>query len=380
MPNKWGACLLMTLALVRPGCAANTLANPRYATDGLKQIAGASALLSGAKSENVQPARKSGGLELKPGAASGTVVLAPVRTDFEFNELIPSWNGHAPADGGFRVWMRAGSADWMSPWFEAGTWGRLGDEPTTRGAVFPGGHYDVDYLKLDRPANTVEIRVDLVRNGARGESPSLSAITLSYTNSTGNAKVFRKFGRPQSGKAPSVAPDQLLDVPFRSQVVPTKTWIGRICSPASVSMATAYFGSPATTQEVAAMLYDPPSDLFGVWHRSVQGAAQLGVNGYLRRFRNWEDVQAEIRRGSVICASIRFRLGELRQPPRVYQRRGTEGHIVVVKGFAPGGRVVTHDSASKDYGPNESWLAEDLARAWFDKGGVAYVFVPPARR
>jgi hypothetical protein len=47
---------------------------------------------------------------------------------------------------------------------------------------------------------------------------------------------------------------------------------------------------------------------------------------------------------------------------------------VVIKGFAPGRRVVTHDSASKDHGPNESWREDDLGKAWFDKGGVAYVF------
>jgi hypothetical protein len=164
-------------------------------------------------------------------------------------------------------------------------------------------------------------------------------------------------------------------------VVPNKKWIGRICSPCSINMVLGHFGIRESTQDVAAMLYDPVSDAFGVWHRSVEGGAQLGLRGYVTRLRNWNDVTDLLKHGDLICASIRFRPEEVQDPIRAFGRRkhGTEGHLILIKGVTSDGRVITHDTASKDYGVNLAWKKEELAKAWFDKGGVAYVFSGRAR-
>jgi hypothetical protein len=381
------AAALSAVAMLAWSCAtapaANILQNPPYTVDEVLLLEGAAALLRGAQADGIEATPDGGGIQLAAGRGAGSLTLAPVQTDFEFNELIPSWNGWAPPDGGFRVLMRAGSGRSATPWFEAGTWGDVGGAPQSRVARFPGGCYDVDYLLLDKPAQTVELRIDLVRAAPGSPSPVIRLVALNYTNSLGNRRLWQKSpysavqGHGTAGDHPAT---RTLSIPYRSQVVERKQWIGRICSPASVSMAAAHFGRPESTQEIATQLYDPASDLFGVWHRSVQGAAQAGLRGYVRRYRNWEDVRRDVDRGHVICASIRFNLGDLADPPRVYRKRGTEGHIVVVKGFAPGRRVVTHDSASKDHGPNETWREDDLAKAWFDKGGVAYVFTGRAAK
>ncbi|MGC8741939.1 MAG: hypothetical protein ACP5UB_10850, partial [Candidatus Sumerlaeaceae bacterium] len=98
------------------------------------------------------------------------------------------------------------------------------------------------------------------------------------------------------------------------------------------------------------------------------------LRGYITRFRSWEQVRRAVANRQVICASIRFRHGEITNPPRIYARRGTQGHLIAIIGFGPGGTILVHDSASKDWGSTNVWTRDQLQRAWFDKGGVGIVF------
>ena len=359
----------------------NRLGNPPGTVDRLVVIEGARALLSQApRAEHIEATADGSGVQLAPGAVSGLLELKPVTPDIMFNELLPSWNGHAPEATGFRVSLNAGPTGW----FEAGTWGTVPGAPDKRSTLsLPGGAYFLDYLVLNEPAKSAAVRVELFRPDPAAASPVFRLLALSATNSTGDRRLAKRFGVDRPAVSAALAQLQTTrtaTVPFRSQVVPNTKWIGRLCSPASVAAAMEYFGVNLPTQEVAATVYDPSCDMFGVWHRNVQGAAQMGIRGYLRRFRTFDDVAEELARGSVIAASIRFKFGELdpRHLPRMYRKRGTEGHIIVVEGFAPGGGVIVNDSASKDYGRHNVWRQEDLAKAWFDKGGVAYVFTEPA--
>jgi hypothetical protein len=193
----------------------------------------------------------------------------------------------------------------------------------------------------------------------------------------GDKKLWEEFGdkRPVISTAlKDLKTTETLTVPFRSQSVRKREWIGNICSPVSVCMAIEHFGKRQSTEEIAGAVYDPQVKMFGIWTRAVQVAAQHGIRGYVRRFRNWDEVRTHVKQGAVICCSIRFKRNEVTDPPIIYRKRGTTGHIIVIKGFLPGGRVITNDSASRRYGRNLVWRLDDLARAWFDKGGVAYVF------
>lgn len=361
--------------------AQNTLGNPPFTVDALSLIEGGRDLMKNATPDGVRIGA-SGAVELIEGRTAGSLTVAPQTAPFVFNELIPSWNGHAPSGTGFTVSMRAGNrGEALTPWFEAGSWGVVPDESTTRIMQFPDGIYNIDHLVLNRPATIVEVRVNLVRPRTDVASPEFSMLALSFTNSLGDRELHARQQKGSAGFSLKLPGKKAIihDVPFRSQVVPTSQWIGRICSPASVSMCTAYFKSPMQTQQMASLLYDPVSDLFGVWHRSIMGASEAGVRGYITRFRSWDAVRAELARGSVLCISIRITKGELKGPPRVYQRRGTEGHLIVLKGLTADGKVIVHDSASKDHGPDSIFLQEDLAKAWFDKGGVTYVFTGPRK-
>jgi len=359
--------------------AQNTLRNPPGTIDGLTTLEGSQQLLQGARADNIRPSADGRSIELVDGAMAGSLTIPVVAGNFPFNEAIPSWNGWVGKDSGFRVWMNPLLVD-RSPtsWFDAGTWGRVSDELTTRIIQLNCGIYNIDTLQLSTLAQGVSIRFDLVRASPGVPSPKIYMFTLSYTNSTGNQQLARQFAPPRRPLSQSAK----LNVPFRSQVVARDAWIGRICSPASITMALANFGIERDTQSMAGMLYDSPSDAFGVWHRSIQGASQEGVRGYITRYRNWSDVADAISRGYVVCASIRFQAGEVDDPMLKVGRRkkGTEGHLILITGVNADGTVTVHDTASKDYGVNSVWRQEELAKAWFDKGGVAYVLTGPRPR
>lgn len=358
------------------GTAQNTLLNRPGTVDDLVILEGAAALLNGARAENVRPSADGASIELVDGALAGSLTIAGIQTRFPFNEAIPSWNGHTPPDTGFRVWMSPILANRApSSWFDAGTWGHITDELTTRIIPLNSGVYNIDTLLLHTVADGVAVRFDLVRSSSDRPSPRIFLFALSYSNSTGNQALARKFGPDR--RAP-ITPSRL-DIPYHSQVVKKSAWIGRICSPCSVNMALGRFGIKQDTQALATELYDPVSDAFGVWHRAIQGASQQGVRGYITRFRTWGQVSEALARGYVICPSIRFKANEVDDPMRRHGRRmsGTEGHLVLLTGINTDGTVTVHDTASKDHGVNSVWRQEELAKAWFDKGGVAYVFTGP---
>jgi len=112
--------------------------------------------------------------------------------------------------------------------------------------------------------------------------------------------------------------------------------------------------------------------MFGNWNRAVQRAAELGMDAWLTRFRDWDHVKAQIARGQPIVASIRFKKGEF--PSAIL--KSTAGHLIVIRGFTPTGDVIVNDPANKK-GNGVVYKADELAKAWFGHGGVGYVISRP---
>jgi hypothetical protein len=160
-----------------------------------------------------------------------------------------------------------------------------------------------------------------------------------------------------------------LGVPFRTQKDAPPALRGEICSPTSVTMVMAYWGLERPVVENALAIYDPESEIFGHWGRAVQRAGALGLDGWVARFRDWDSVKALVARGQPVVASVRYKKGEF--PSSVLPQ--TNGHLIVVRGFTPEGDVIVNDPASRDRGNGAVYKASELARAWFDHGGVGYV-------
>src|SRR5690606_9803248 len=125
--------LLICISITLTSVAQNTLTYPSGTVDDLIVIEGAHNLLAGARAENICASPDGSAIQLVDGALAGSLTLPHIPTRFQFNEAIPSWNGTAEKNTGFRVWMNPILSNRaQSSWFDAGTWGNISDELTTR--------------------------------------------------------------------------------------------------------------------------------------------------------------------------------------------------------------------------------------------------------
>ena len=378
-----GTIVALVLAAVRTGdgrtsTGQNELGNPPGMVDRLDLIDSRGAWESGTRDRVALVSAAVPGVRLDDVRddafpRTGRWTSPEVPTPFAFTELIPSWNVAAPKDTGLRLEVRVrarGGARW-SPWLHLGSWGRTPGSGgrTTRCRE---GEVNVDYLALRRPADAYQVRVEFSSFSLdRAASPSVRRLAVSYSGVVADAQRRDSLAGPAAAVAPaSWARD--LPVPFRTQKDAPKPLSGEICSPACLSMVMAYCGVDRPTVENALAIYDPEHEIFGNWGRAVARAGELGLDGWLTRFRDWQQVKAAIAAGQPVIASIRFNAGEF--PSAVLPE--TSGHLIVVRGFTAAGDVIVNDPASRDRGNGVVYRADELARAWFGHGGVGYVIRP----
>jgi hypothetical protein len=308
-------------------------------------------------------------LTLLPGKTVGRVeyvMTVPGNT----REIIPSWSGRTPGSSGFRILMDLPQA---GGWFEAGRWGEAGPNPSSRQLEWPdGSRYIASYAKLKSPVSKVGVAVELVRPSADAPSPTVWLLSLSCAPETHMSKPLFKSSSHGAVKGQPVDSQ----VPFIPQAdVGRKDWVDRTCSPAVMCMMLARHGIRRSVLDMATETYDAPADAFGVWNRAIMSAAEHGMDGYITRLRNWGEVHQALQSGALVGASIRMQPGEVKDPLNQFGRRleGTKGHIILIRGIQADGRIVTNDPASKDHGGSLTWDPASLGRAWFEKGGVAYI-------
>ena len=294
-----------------------------------------------------------------------------MEAEFPFTNLLPSWNAVTPPETGIQVDARARDAatgQWTE-WLYMGAWGREAYEMERKIESGPA-KIDIDEMILARPADAYQIRARLFNfDFDRSITPRVRRIAVSYSGTPPGAKLDQL---PTEGWARD------LRLPFRAQgdaKVPPGLR-GKICSPTSVSMVLQHWGIDEPTVKNALAIYDSNYEMFGNWNRAVQYAGQFGLEAYLTRYRNWDQVKGEIARGQPVIASIRFKRGTF--PSNVSAQ--SDGHLIVIRGMTPEGDAIVNDPASIQRGNGIVYKADELARAWFDNGGVGYVIRPPTTR
>jgi hypothetical protein len=358
--------------------------NPPGAIDQLVQVENADKWSEGTLvNTNVHPdwpARIELGYKQSEFPRAGSWVGPEVQTRFAFTELIASFNANAPADGGVTLDIRVKQDGQWSPWIYLQCWGKV-LTPPGRPLKWDGGHADIDTLVLDKPAIAYQARLALVSFAfdAKASVPSVRRLSVccsgAVTDEHRRAKIFASSNDPAT--RPSTIGNWACDlkVPFRGQgdEQNPRAIRGMICSPTSTSMVLEYYGIDRPTAENAMAIYDPYYDLFGNWGRAIAYAGALGLDAHLARFRNWDQVHAEIAQGVPVIASIRFREGQAKGFLYDY----TDGHLLVIRGFKSNDDVIVNDPAKKDKGNGVIYKAQELAKAWFDAGGVGYVIQKP---
>lgn len=298
---------------------------------------------------------------------SGRYVSHEVEAEFPFTELLPSWNCRTPDNTGFIFEVRvrdAASRQW-SPYLYMGQWGRTVNWPG-RVLKFDHGVVHTDFLNLDSPADAFQFRVSFQSFDFQPKRAALRRVSASYSGVVSDPEKYAAL--KQSVTVPELWA-RSLPVPFYAQGNLDRSISGSTCSPTSVSMVMAYNGVVNEPVENALRIYDPEYGIFGNWARSAALPAEYGMDTWVRRFRGWDQVKAEIAEGHALIASIRFNEGDFPSNPM----RRTGGHLIVIRGFTPEGDVIVNDPAHREQGNGIVYKAEELGRAWFDKGGVSYM-------
>jgi hypothetical protein len=302
---------------------------------------------------------------------TGAWTSEETKAAFRFTNLIASFNVATPGNTGVLLEIRVEQAGAWSPWVQVQCWGK-NVIPLDHPLKWDGGSVQIDEMFLDKPAEKFQTRLTLTSLDFDAKiTPSIRRVSVCYSGIVDNADERKRL-------APATAPTQWardLKVPFRGQgaLDNPKSIRGMICSPTSTSMVLDYYGFNRPTVENALAIYDPHHDLFGNWGRAVARAGELGLDAWLARFRDWDHVKVEIAKGYPVIASIRFSRGEAKG--LLYE--STAGHLIVIRGFKENGDVIVNDPASRDKGNGVVYPAAELARTWFDNGGVGYVIHGP---
>jgi hypothetical protein len=282
--------------------------------------------------------------------------------------LLPSFSLLAGRSCSFRFEVSALIGGHWTPWIAATTIGAhvFPPEATSSGPLA----VEVDLFRASAPVESVRLRAR-VHPASALTHPLL--VTLSACD-LDQADDVRRPGDPRRRPGPTLgsAAIEPLRVPALTQMDEQADIRERICSPTSVAMVLEYWGQRANLKDLAAEIYHPGLDLYGIWPAAIAAAARRGVAGYLLRFPDWSAAAWCLAHGLPIIASLRYEVGELAGAPIPR----TDGHLVVLTG-----EDITHvhvnDPAARASGEvPRRYRRDEVGRVWLERGGVGYVLFP----
>jgi hypothetical protein len=306
-------------------------------------------------------------------------LTSPVcETTSQFDTLVPSWEAMTPAGTWVEFEVRARSGGVWTRWFKMGVWAS-GTESVERHSVNGqrSGRWQVltDTLQSIGPvfADAYRYRLTLFTE-EWGISPLVRSVSIAASNS------YRHGKRPEE-PVDSGLWGRELAVPARSQMVYPgggEVW----CSPASLSMVMAYWSDKSgkanlnqPVPTVARGTYDYVYGGNGNWPFNTAYASSFGLRASVNRFDSLGQVERWVAAGVPVVASIAWKRGELSGAPIP----GSDGHLLVIRGFDLSGNVIVNDPAGRDDSQvRRVYRRDEFARAWFSSGsdGVAYLVYP----
>lgn len=319
---------------------------------------------------------------------------------FGLTELVSSWTADTPHGTWIQVEMRGTTASGAATkWYVMGRWtSQMPDAARAdihRTSVngqrdADGNIYTDTYLSADGVTLTsYQLRVTLYRQHGTNARPTVRSVGAIASALPDDTTVP---AGPLGG-----AEGIVLDVPTYSQEVHIgeypdfdgggSAW----CSPTSTEMVTEYWGKHPSPAELAAIPYADPSvdyaamhtfdflyDGAGNWPFSTAYATSYGLEGRVIQLNSMTDAERFIKAGIPLVVSIHFDSSELDGAGY-----STDGHLMVIRGFAPNGDVVVNDPAShlirSDDAVQTTYKRQQFANIWLPSdrsGGIAYVIHP----
>ena len=274
------------------------------------------------------------------------------------SHFVPSFTALTGAEYSVRLELSARVDGRWSPWVAG-----VGLGPSTFEPLPPADALgvDVDVFRARRP-------VEAVRARARIRAPGPATVLAAPWMLTLSAAA------PASPALPDTAARATrLDVPALSQMAADAALARRICSPTCVAMVLGYWQRPTPLAALAAEIFHPGTDLYGVWPAAIVAAGRRGLAGYLLRFPDWAAAAWCLERRLPVIASVRYQTGELSGAPIAE----TSGHLVVLTGRDGDDVLVNDPAAPTAAGVPRRYRLRELVRVWLERTGVGYVLFPP---
>lgn len=325
-------------------------------------------------------------------AASATWTSPWREPGFSFTRLVPSWNADTPEGTWITIEARARRASGgETAWYSFGKW--ASDDSTIQRTTVNGqrdgdARIDTDTLVASAPLSGYQLRVTLARAPT---TPNAPVVRLVAAVASDDATVRR--GEPS---APSrIARD--LEVPMYSQEIhageyPEYAGGGEAwCSPTSVAMVLAFWRTGPTAPAMswidpklrdpqvihaARSTYDAAYRGTGNWAFSAAYAATYGLETFVTQLRSLQEAERFIAAGIPLIISLKIAPGAL---PGFLFPQGSDGHILVIRGFTNRGDVIVNEPAVlSNSAVRMVYPRAAFERAWLGgSGGVAYVIRPP---
>jgi len=273
--------------------------------------------------------------------------------------FVPAFSALTDAPFSVRFELSARAHGAWSPWVASVG---LGSAPFTPLADAPPLGVDVDVFRASAPIEAVRLR-------ARVLAPSPAAIV-------GAPWLLTLSAADSAHPAPPAAADVArLAVPALSQMETDAAIARRICSPACVAMVLDFWRRPVPLAALAAEMFHPGTDLYGVWPAAVLAAGRRGIAGYLLRFPDWAAAAWCLEQGLPVIASIRYAAGELTNAAIPE----TSGHLIVLTGIDGASALVNDPAAPTSATVPRRYTIPELSHIWLTRTGVGYVLFPPRR-
>jgi hypothetical protein len=335
---------------------------------------------------------------------SGTWTSPIYPMNFEFNELVSSWNSKTPPG----TWIQSevkpqlNNGHWAR-WYILGRWAYndfvdgSGDPGFHRTSV--GGQGDADgfvsidtFFTKDHPAVSYQLRLTIFRRVGLDDDAApvrvsrYSAVASNLTNQRGTFPS--QYGMP--GTEIDLHLPQFSQETHHGEYPEFDNGGEAWCSPTSTAMVVHYWGSQyAPTQQetawvnpnfadpevdhTARYVYDYHYQGAGNWPFNTAYASERGLAADVTQLHNLREAEPFISAGIPLVASVAW------QPNKLDGGiKSTNGHLMVIGGFTPTGNVIAYDPASPDNNAvRHVYDREQFEKAWIPaSGGIVYVIRP----
>lgn len=294
-----------------------------------------------------------------------------VKTNFDFNEILLSWNCDITLSSGLyfiisvsydnKIWHDFAYQKWGDDVSDACKSGNASKE------IEAIGKLDTDIIRLKTPMKYY--RFSLTCFSRNNDLLLLDCISVCYSNTKANLRQLT-YKQPSTDEIKAA----VLSVPFMSQHSLPDSISGKTCSQTSIAMVLNYHDRGYSPLEVSELAYDSYNDIYGNWLYNIQAAYLLGLKKtWVGRHNSFNEIAAEIYNGKPVIISISFKDGKLFSAP--YTR--TSGHILVVRGFDSKGNVLVNDPYGRTVSDGiNAYDINELTAVWVGHGGVAYHLWP----